>query len=84
MNRNEGIIGLNEMNIQDLLNMQYNQLQPLLDSMKSEVKQIEKYKYLNFYNEGISICLINEIVESIYLYNQNILKFNRYLFPFLV
>jgi len=72
-----------ELDLMDLLNQNLDKLQQFIDDLKNDIRQIKHYKYVNFYEEGISFCLVNDKIESIYIYNQNIMKFNRYFFSLL-
>lgn len=67
-----------ELDLMDLLNQNIDKLQQFIVDLKNDIRQIKQYKYVNFYDDGISFCLVNDKIESIYIYNQNIMKFSRY------
>ena len=66
-----------EIEVRNLLNENVEKIQSFINSYKNEIKQIKEYKYINFFDDGIGFCLVNDIIESIYLYNKNIMKFNK-------
>ena len=74
-NINEKIINLNLMGF---LSNDMNYLKNKIDLKNYEVKEIKQYKYINLYEDGLSFCLNNDIIESIHIYNQNIMKFKRF------
>ena len=43
-----------------------------------KLKQFKDIKYFSNFNKGISLCFKNDILDSIFLYNENIDKFHRY------
>jgi hypothetical protein len=78
MNDEEKQLNLNDSDLFPLIGQNFNKIKPYVDNLKNEIKNLNPYTYINFFDDGISFCLVNELIESIYIYNKNIMKFNRY------
>lgn len=68
---------LNTSDVRTFIGENIEKINDYIQNLKNEIRNIKNYKYINFYEVGISFCLVNDVIESIYLYNQNIMKFNR-------
>ncbi len=77
MKENDKQINFNNTDLLLFLGKNFDQMKPHMNTLKSEIKEINKYKYINFFENGISFCLLNDLIESIHIYNKNIMKFDR-------
>jgi len=69
LNNNQYTKYFNKLNINELNNNNYT------DYILKEFKDI---KYFSNFDKGISLCFKNDILDSIFLYNENINKFHKY------
>ena len=60
----------NKLNINDLINND--------NYSDYKLKEFKNIKYFSNLNKGISLCFKNDILDSIFLYNENIDKFHKY------
>ena len=60
----------NKLNINDLINNN--------NYSDYKLKEFKNIKYFSNLNKGISMCFKNDILDSIFLYNENIDKFHKY------
>ena len=60
----------NKLNINDLINNN--------NYSDYKLKEFKNIKYFSNLNKGISLCFKNDILDSIFLYNENIDKFYKY------
>jgi len=77
MNDEEKQLNFNNNDLFLFLGKNIDEIKPYIEVLKNEIKEISQSKYINFYDYGISFCLENNLIESIYIYNKNIMKFNR-------
>lgn len=77
MNSDEKQLSFDNVNIFEFFGKGFDEIKYFIDNFNNEIRDINEYRYINFNDSGISFCMKNCSIESIYLYNQNIMKFNR-------